>query len=240
MADDTQDPGTNDVSPNELSRRDFVGLSLAAGLAAATGASAQGLPVTETSVEVKTPDGTCDAAFIHPTNGSHAAVLIWPDAFGLRPAMRDMGKRIAAEGYSVLVPNPFYPGLLHGRPAGLQNRSGRARPRRRRRVVPRRRARHGESDQPPHAHPEDEGTPLRGRRVERRCAAAGRERPAARGLRRRQGAGGSRGIPGPATAGACPTCRRKPESRSTTRRTPSARGPSSSRCTRPLWPDSTN
>ena len=108
MADDTQDPGTNDVSPNELSRRDFVGLSLAAGLAAATGASAQGLPVTETSVEVKTPDGTCDAAFIHPTNGSHAAVLIWPDAFGLRPAMRDMGKRIAAEGYVVLVPNPFY------------------------------------------------------------------------------------------------------------------------------------
>ena len=108
MADDTQDPGTNNPSPNELSRRDFVALSLAAGLAAATGASAQGLSVVETNVEIKTPDGTCDAAFIHPANGSHPAVLIWPDAFGLRPAMRDMGKRIAAEGYSVLVPNPFY------------------------------------------------------------------------------------------------------------------------------------
>lgn len=108
MVDDTQGPGTNDVSPNELSRREFVALSLAAGLAAATGASAQGLSVVETNVEIKTPDGTCDAAFIHPTNGSHPAVLIWPDAFGLRPAMRDMGKRIAAEGYSVLVPNPFY------------------------------------------------------------------------------------------------------------------------------------
>ena len=66
------------------------------------------MPVVETNVEVKTPDGTCDAAFIHPTAGSHPGVLIWPDAFGLRPAMRDIGKRIAAEGYSVLVPNPFY------------------------------------------------------------------------------------------------------------------------------------
>src|SRR5574342_1081988 len=49
-----------------------------------------------------------DAAFIHPTMGAHPAVLIWPDAFGLRPVMREIGKRIAGEGYSVLVPNPFY------------------------------------------------------------------------------------------------------------------------------------
>jgi carboxymethylenebutenolidase len=62
----------------------------------------------ETNVDVKTEDGTSDAVFIHPANGSHPGVLIWPDAFGLRPAMRDIGKRIAAEGYSVLVPNPFY------------------------------------------------------------------------------------------------------------------------------------
>ena len=66
------------------------------------------MPVVETNVEVKTPDGTCDAVFIHPTTGAHPGVLIWPDAFGLRPSMRDIGKRIAAEGYSVLVPNPFY------------------------------------------------------------------------------------------------------------------------------------
>jgi carboxymethylenebutenolidase len=64
--------------------------------------------VVETNVEVKTPDGTCDAAFIHPRSGSHAGVLVWPDAFGLRPALRGIGKRLAAEGYSVLVPNPFY------------------------------------------------------------------------------------------------------------------------------------
>jgi carboxymethylenebutenolidase len=109
MTDDTQNPEKNEGSATELSRRDFVALSLAAGLAAATAsASAAEMPVTETNVEVKTPDGTCDAVFIHPTTGSHPAVLVWPDAFGLRPAMRDIGKRIAAEGYSVLVPNPFY------------------------------------------------------------------------------------------------------------------------------------
>ncbi len=96
---------------NDLSRRDFVAMSLAAGLAAAAGdqlASAAELPVEVSNVSVKTPDGTCDAVFIHPTSGSHPGVLIWPDAFGLRPAMVDMGKRIAAEGYSVLVPNPYY------------------------------------------------------------------------------------------------------------------------------------
>jgi carboxymethylenebutenolidase len=94
---------------SELSRRAFVTLSVAAGLAVATGsASAADLPVVETDVQVKTPDGVCDAAFIHPASGSHPGVLIWPDAFGLRPAMRDIGKRIAAVGYSVLVPNPFY------------------------------------------------------------------------------------------------------------------------------------
>jgi carboxymethylenebutenolidase len=109
MTDDTRNPEKNDASPSDLTRRDFVAMSLAAGLVAATGsASAAELPVTETNVEVKTPDGTCDAVFIHPTSGSHPGVLVWPDAFGLRPAMRDIGKRIAAEGYSVLVPNPFY------------------------------------------------------------------------------------------------------------------------------------
>ena len=82
-------------------------MSVAAGLAAA-GAASGAAKIVETEVEIKTPDGTCDAAFIHPASGSHAGVLIWPDAFGLRPSMRDMAKRLAAEGYSVLVPNPFY------------------------------------------------------------------------------------------------------------------------------------
>jgi carboxymethylenebutenolidase len=93
-----------------VSRREFGAVSLAAGLAAVTGvhSAAAALPVTETEVTVKTPDGDCDAAFIHPTTGAHPGVLIWPDAFGLRPAMREFARKLAADGYSVLVPNPFY------------------------------------------------------------------------------------------------------------------------------------
>jgi len=92
---------------NDIARRQFVTMSMAASLAAVS-ASAATLKVVETDVEIKTPDGTCDAAFVHPESGSHAGVLIWPDAFGLRPSMRAIAKRLAAEGYSVLVPNPFY------------------------------------------------------------------------------------------------------------------------------------
>jgi carboxymethylenebutenolidase len=93
----------------DLSRRDLVKLSVATALAAPAGrAGAATLDVVEMDVKITMPDGTCDAAFIHPTKGAHAGVLIWPDAFGLRPAMRDIGKRIAAEGFSVLVPNPYY------------------------------------------------------------------------------------------------------------------------------------
>ena len=107
MTDDKHEPKSEDAIPGDLPRRNFV-VSVTAGLVAAGSASGADLPVVETDVEIKTPDGTCDAAFIHPKTGSHPGVLIWPDAFGLRPSMRDMAKRLAAEGYSVLVPNPFY------------------------------------------------------------------------------------------------------------------------------------
>lgn len=95
--------------PGDMGRRDFVAVSMAAGVAAAAVRSAEAaMEVVETDVEIKTPDGMCDAAFIHPKSGSHPGVIIWADAFGLRPSMRGIGRRIAAEGYSVLVPNPFY------------------------------------------------------------------------------------------------------------------------------------
>ena len=108
---------SEDLKPNEpsqetaVSRREFGAVSLAAGLAVvagAGGAEAAERPLAETEVTVKTPDGNCDAAFIHPATGTFPGVLIWPDAFGLRPAMRQIGRRIASEGYAVLVPNPFY------------------------------------------------------------------------------------------------------------------------------------
>ena len=109
MADEKPDTELNEPEPNELSRREFVTMSVAAGLAAAAGSTGEAQQaVVENDVQIKTPDGMCDAAFIHPAKGSFAGVIVWPDAFGLRPSMRDIGKRIAAEGYAVLVPNPFY------------------------------------------------------------------------------------------------------------------------------------
>ena len=108
MTKDNKDE-KNDAQSGEIGRRDFVALSVA-GIAASASwaAAAAGLEVVETNVDIKTPDGNCDAAFIYPKTGSYPGVLIWTDAFGLRPAFRDMAKRLAAEGYSVLVPNPFY------------------------------------------------------------------------------------------------------------------------------------
>jgi carboxymethylenebutenolidase len=95
-------------APRDLSRRDFVALSVAAGVVAASGVASAQRPVSERSVEIKTPDGTCDAFFTYPTTGTYPGVLIWPDAFGLRPVVRDMAKRLAAEGYAVVAVNPYY------------------------------------------------------------------------------------------------------------------------------------
>jgi carboxymethylenebutenolidase len=94
--------------PGDFGRQDFLSLSVAAGLATGSSAEAAELDLIETDVEIGTPDGVCDAAFLRPKIGSRPGVLIWPDAFGLRPSMREIGRRVAMRGYSVLVPNPFY------------------------------------------------------------------------------------------------------------------------------------
>jgi carboxymethylenebutenolidase len=110
-----------------LSRRGFGSLSMGVGIASlaagcksgaqpgtaatATASSAATAPAgatTESEVSIATPDGTCDAHFVHPPSGAAPAVLVWPDIFGLRPAFRDMGKRLAESGYAVLTVNPFY------------------------------------------------------------------------------------------------------------------------------------
>jgi carboxymethylenebutenolidase len=100
------------AAPNDPSRREFVALS-AAGLAAAATAgsataSAAEAQVESRDVEIKTPDGVAEAAFFYPKGKPAPGVLLWADAFGLRPWTRQMGARLAASGYSVLVPNPFY------------------------------------------------------------------------------------------------------------------------------------
>src|SRR6185437_8987901 len=69
---------------------------------------ANAVAVTESDVNIMTPDGTADAYFVHPATGTAPGVLVWPDIFGLRPAFRQMSKRLAESGYSVLVVNPFY------------------------------------------------------------------------------------------------------------------------------------
>jgi len=91
-----------------LSRRQFGALSAGAGVGFMLPAVANAQTVTESEVQITTPDGTADCYFVHPASGSHAAVLVWPDILGLRPAFRAMGKRLAEAGYSVLVVNPFY------------------------------------------------------------------------------------------------------------------------------------
>jgi carboxymethylenebutenolidase len=104
-----QDVSTSDSG--DLRRREFVALSVATGVAATAlpaAAIPAGPPVVEKNVTINTPDGTCDAAYFHPATGKHPAVILWTDAFGLRPSMRDMGRRLAGDGYAVLVPNPFY------------------------------------------------------------------------------------------------------------------------------------
>lgn len=103
--------GVSTSDRSDLRRRDFVALSVATGVAATSlpaAAVPAGAAVVDKDVTIHTPDGTCDAAYFHPAQGRHPAVILWPDAFGLRPAMRDMGRRLAGDGYVVLVPNPFY------------------------------------------------------------------------------------------------------------------------------------
>lgn len=91
-----------------VSRRRFGALAVGAGMVMALPRVAGAVTVTESEINITTPDGVCDAYFAHPASGASAAVLVWPDAGGLRPAFKQMGKRLAESGYAVLVPNPFY------------------------------------------------------------------------------------------------------------------------------------
>lgn len=107
-SDSIEDMIEYNVRSGGLSRRQFGALALGAGLASALPPIADAAETKESEVQIKTADGTADAYFVHPATGTHPGVLIWPDIFGLRPASRQMGKRLAESGYSVLVVNPFY------------------------------------------------------------------------------------------------------------------------------------
>jgi carboxymethylenebutenolidase len=91
-----------------LTRREFGALTAGAGLMALLPPVANAQDVTESDVEIETPDGVADCYFVHPTSGANAAVLVWPDILGLRTSFREMGRRLAQSGYAVLTVNPFY------------------------------------------------------------------------------------------------------------------------------------
>jgi carboxymethylenebutenolidase len=91
-----------------VSRRSFVMGTAAAAVLTSVPAVAQG-KVVEKDVNVPMASGVSDSALFYPEGkGPWPAVLVWTDILGLRPVFREMGRRLAAEGYVVLVPNPFY------------------------------------------------------------------------------------------------------------------------------------
>jgi carboxymethylenebutenolidase len=92
----------------DVTRRQFAAMALGAGLTSVLPQLADAAETKGADVEIKTPDGTADAYFVHPAKGKYPAVLIWPDIFGLRPTFKQMATRLAESGYSVLVMNPFY------------------------------------------------------------------------------------------------------------------------------------
>ena len=102
-----------DMGRRGVSRREFGAMGAMAALAACASveAEAQQGGLTETDASFAAPGGTMDAVFIHPASGKHPAVILWPDIAGIREAKKIMARRLAAAGYSVLVPNPYYRSL---------------------------------------------------------------------------------------------------------------------------------
>ena len=109
MCDERTGADTVDyLRAKKLTRREFGAVSAGAGLAMFWPRAANAQEVTASEIDVTTPDGVADCHFVHPASGAHPGVLIWPDAFGLRPAKRQMARRLAESGYSVLVVNQYY------------------------------------------------------------------------------------------------------------------------------------
>ncbi|PCJ42822.1 MAG: dienelactone hydrolase [SAR86 cluster bacterium] len=93
---------------SDLSRRQLGKAAAGVGLAMMLPPVANAQDITESYIDITTPDGVADAFFVRPSTGEHPAVLIWTDILGLRPSFEMMARRLAQSGYSVLVPNPFY------------------------------------------------------------------------------------------------------------------------------------
>lgn len=104
----TEQDNERHLQARGITRRQLGAVAAGTGLMMMLPPMARAQDVIETEVNIATPDGSADCYFVHPTEGAHAGVLVWPDILGLRPAFRQMGKRLAQSGYAVLVVNPFY------------------------------------------------------------------------------------------------------------------------------------
>jgi len=104
----TEAENTSYLQKKKITRRQFGAVSAGAGLSILLPRTANAQAVSEMEIDIPTPDGVADSYFVHPSTGKHPGVIIWPDAFGLRPAKRQMAKRLAESGYSVLVVNQYY------------------------------------------------------------------------------------------------------------------------------------
>ncbi|ABC65005.1 dienelactone hydrolase family protein [Erythrobacter litoralis] len=103
------------IAAKGLSRREFGALTGAAALAACAGgetvaveASMDASGLVENRVLIDTEDGEMDAFFVHPSAGKYPAVIVWPDIASLRESKRNIARRLAGQGYAVLVANPYY------------------------------------------------------------------------------------------------------------------------------------
>src|ERR1700678_3726512 len=106
MCDDLIHQGL--IHDRTVSRRAF-GLGAAATIVLSSSVATAQVKVVQKDVDVTMASGVADSVLFYPEGrGSWPAVLVWTDILGLRPVFREMGRRLAAQGYVVLVPNPFY------------------------------------------------------------------------------------------------------------------------------------
>ena len=104
----TEEDSADFLRKHGVTRRDFSKGAVGVAFSMMLPAVANALDVVEEEVQIETPDGVADGYFVHPADGAHAAVLVWPDIMGIRTSFRMMGKRLAESGYSTLVVNPYY------------------------------------------------------------------------------------------------------------------------------------
>jgi carboxymethylenebutenolidase len=108
MCDEDTEKDRAEYLKSKLSRREFNTLVAGAAVMMTLPGVVGAVEVAGKDVNVTTPDGMADCFFVHPAQGQHPGVILWPDILGLRPAFQMMATRLAESGYAVLCVNHFY------------------------------------------------------------------------------------------------------------------------------------